>query len=76
MCLAVPLKIVSINGDDAVAESLGITKNIKINFIKDPKPGDYVVVHAGFAIERLKSEEAEADIEAFRELEEALAGGL
>lgn len=76
MCLAVPFRIVSIDGDDAVAESLGVVKKIKINFIREPKAGDYVMVHAGFAIERLKSEEAEADIEAFRELDAALADGL
>ncbi|HBM75039.1 MAG TPA: HypC/HybG/HupF family hydrogenase formation chaperone, partial [Clostridiaceae bacterium] len=53
MCLAVPLKIVSINEKNAVAEMDGIKRNIRIDFIKNAEVGDYVIVHAGFAIEKL-----------------------
>lgn len=72
MCLAVPLKITEINGNDAVGERDGITRNIRLDLIKDPQPGQYVIVHAGFAIERLSEEQAEADIAAARELEAAI----
>ncbi|MBR3231104.1 MAG: HypC/HybG/HupF family hydrogenase formation chaperone [Lachnospiraceae bacterium] len=72
MCLAIPLKLTNIEGMDAVGERDGIRRKIRVDFIKEPKVGDYVIVHAGFAIERLKKEQAEADIAAAREVENAL----
>ena len=72
MCLAVPLRIKEINGDEALAERDGVSRKIKVGFIKDPKPGDYVMVHAGFAIERVEEQQALDDLEAFREFQEAL----
>jgi hydrogenase expression/formation protein HypC len=72
MCLAIPLKLTNIEGMDAVGERDGIRRKIRVDFIKEPKVGDYVSVHAGFAIERLKKEQAEADIAAAREVENAL----
>jgi len=74
MCLAVPLKIVEINGKDAVGERRGIRRNIRLDFIADAKPGDYVIVHAGFAIEKLNAEQAEANMVAAKEVEDALLG--
>ena len=73
MCLAVPLKLVEVNGDTAVAERDGIRRKIGVGFIEDPKPGDYVIVHAGFAIEKIAVHEARENLDAFRELQEALA---
>lgn len=58
MCLAVPLEIIEINGLDAIAARSGVRRPIRLDFIKDPRPGDYVMVHAGFAIEKLPPEEA------------------
>lgn len=72
MCLAVPLKIVEINGKDAVGEKDGVRRKIRLDFIKEPKIDDYVIVHAGFAIEKLGKEQAEEDLEAIREVEDAL----
>ncbi|MCR5294018.1 MAG: HypC/HybG/HupF family hydrogenase formation chaperone [Lachnospiraceae bacterium] len=72
MCLAVPLKISSLNGMDAIGERDGVRRKIRVDFIREPKVGDYVIVHAGFAIERLKKEQAEADLAAAREVENAL----
>ena len=72
MCLAVPLKITEVNGKEAVAESMGMRRTIRVDFIEDPKPGDYVIVHAGFAIERLPEEQAEDDLSAWEEVTEAL----
>jgi len=72
MCLAIPLMLTEINGNDAVGERDGICRNIRVDFIPDPKLGDYVIVHAGFAIERLNARQAEEDIAAAREVEEAL----
>ena len=51
MCLAVPLKIVRIDGKTAVGEAAGLSQKLRVDFIPDVQPGDYVMVHAGFAIQ-------------------------
>ena len=72
MCLAVPLKIVELNGFDAVGEWEGGRRRIRVDFIPDPQVGQYVIVHAGFAIERLSERQALEDQQAFAEVENAL----
>lgn len=72
MCLAVPLKITEINGNDAVGERDGVRRKIRLDFIENPKVGEYVIVHAGFAIERLCKEQAELNIAAAEEVENEL----
>ena len=72
MCLAVPLKLIEINGKEAVGESMGMRRSVRVDFIEEPKLGDYVIVHAGFAIERLSEEQALEDIVAWEELRDAL----
>lgn len=72
MCLAVPLKIVEIEGNEATAEREGVSRKVRVDFIKEPKVGDYVMVHAGFAIERLPEEQALEDIAAANEVEQVL----
>jgi hydrogenase assembly chaperone HypC/HupF len=72
MCLAIPLKIVEIDGNTAVGESLGMRREIRVDFIEAPKIGDYVIVHAGFAIERLPEQQALEDLEAWEEVRDAL----
>ena len=46
MCLAVPLKLIEINGKDAVGEAMGLQRKLRVDFIPEPKIGDYVIVHA------------------------------
>ena len=72
MCLAVPLKLIEITGCDAVGEALGMRRAVRVDFIPDPKIGDYVMVHAGFAIERLSEVQAEEDLESWGELRDVL----
>jgi len=72
MCLAVPLKLIEINGNDAVGERSGVRRQLRVDFIRNPQIGDYVIAHAGFAIERLSADQAEADIAAAMEVEQAL----
>lgn len=74
MCLAIPLKLIEINGKNAVGEALGMRRELRVDFIPAPKPGDYVIVHAGFAIERLPEEQALEDIAAWSEVDDALKG--
>ena len=72
MCLAVPLKIIAIDGKNAVGESMGMQRKLRVDFIPEPKIGDYVIVHAGFAIERLPEKQALEDIAAWEEIRDAL----
>ncbi len=72
MCLAVPLKLIEINGNDAIGESMGMRRSLRVDFIDKPQLGDYVIVHAGFAIERLPEEQALEDLEAWEEVRDAL----
>ena len=72
MCLAVPLKITSIDGLDGIGERDGISRAVRLDFIKEPKVGDYVLVHAGFAIERVDGRQAEEDMALAREIEDEI----
>ena len=72
MCLAIPLKIIEINGNTAVGEAMGMSREIRVDFIPEPKTGDYVIVHAGFAIERLGETQALEDLEAWKEMRDVL----
>ena len=72
MCLAVPLKLIEINGNNAVGESMGMQRKLRVDFIPEPKIGDYVIVHAGFAIERLPEKQALEDLAAWEEIKDVL----
>ncbi|MEF3691438.1 MAG: HypC/HybG/HupF family hydrogenase formation chaperone [Candidatus Moraniibacteriota bacterium] len=56
MCLAFPGKIKKIKGQNAVVDFDGIEKEINISLVSDVKKGDFVIVHAGFAIEKVSQE--------------------
>ena len=72
MCLAIPFQLIEINGTTAVGEALGMKRGIRVDFIPEPKVGDYVIVHAGFAIERLGEQQALEDLEAWEEMRDVL----
>lgn len=61
MCLAIPGKVVSIRGDRAVVDYGGTATEANISLVS-PSVGDYVIVHAGFAIERLDVRQAERSL--------------
>lgn len=72
MCLAIPLKITEINGNEAVGEAMGMTRSMRVDFIENPQIGEYVIVHAGFAIERLSDRQAAEDLESWEEIKDAV----
>ena len=72
MCLAIPLKIVEIDGKEALGEALGRRRKIRLDFIRDARIGEYGMVHAGFAIERLEESQALEDIGAWEEMGNAV----
>lgn len=59
MCLAVPLEIKEIKGSKAIVGNKNHSHEIDINLIKNPKIGDYILVHGELAINKLPKEEAE-----------------
>jgi len=71
MCLAVPLRIVRIEGAMAEVELGGVLRQVSLVLTPEVQVGDYVLVHAGFAISRLDEREAQETLALFAELEEA-----
>ena len=69
MCLAVPMRVLKIEKDKATVELGGVEREISIQLMDNVKIGDYVIVHAGFAIQKLDEEEAEKTLEVFRKME-------
>lgn len=67
MCLAIPacLKSVDANGS-ALCDIGGIEKEISVALIEDPKPGDWVIVHVGFALNKINEQEAQATLAALK----------
>ncbi len=68
MCLAVPAKVVKIAGKSAEVEIGKISKRINIELIDKIKTGDYVIVHAGFAIQKIDEKEAEITLSILKEM--------
>ena len=59
MCLGLPMKIIRIEGEHAIAEANGVTREIGLHLLEEVKVGDIVMVHAGFGIEILDPSAAE-----------------
>ena len=59
MCLAIPMKVIEVKGETARVKCEGIIRDVNIQFLKGVKEGDYVIIHAGIAIEKLDKKEAE-----------------
>ena len=67
MCLAIPMKIVSLSGNEAVVEQSGVSKRARVDLVPGLSIGDYVLVHAGFAIAKVQEEEALETLSMFEE---------
>lgn len=69
MCLAVPMKLIELSDDDSgTAELEGVRYQVNLSLVETPNVGDYLIIHAGFAIEKLNEEEANERLELFEEL--------
>ena len=65
MCLAVPARVVEcLEGDRALIDLEGVRMDISIELLDDVRPGDYVIVHVGYAIGKLDEDEALATLQA------------
>ena len=67
MCLAIPSKIIKIEDNVATIDVDGVRREASLLLIEDPKIGDYVIVHAGFAINKLNEEDAKESLKLLRE---------
>lgn len=70
MCLAVPMKVIEINGNIGMGEVGGVKREINLMLLSDIKIGEYVIVHAGSAIQKLDEAEAEKTLSLLREMVE------
>ncbi|ATX79018.1 hydrogenase expression/formation protein HypC [Mariprofundus aestuarium] len=68
MCLAVPALVVELNGDSAVVDLDGIRKETSTVLLDEIAVGDYVLIHVGFALERIDPVEAAKTLKLFDEL--------
>lgn len=69
MCVGVPMQVVSIDGDNIVAETDGVRRQASLMILGDEvKVGDFLIIHAGFAISRLDEEEARETIRMMKEV--------
>ena len=69
MCLAVPMRLAEItDAENGVAEAQGVRYRVNLSLLEGVKAGDYVIVHAGFAIEVLDQDEAVQRLAMFAEL--------
>lgn len=69
MCLAIPGKIKEINDNKmALIDFGGVEKEASVELLQDVKIGDYVLIHAGFAIESIDKNEAEKTLELIKEM--------
>jgi hydrogenase expression/formation protein HypC len=75
MCLAIPGKVTSIDGDDPLMRSGkvdfgGVLREVSLAYVPEVQVGDYVIVHVGFALSRVDEAEAQQVFEYLREMEE------
>ena len=73
MCLAIPGKVISIDGNTAMVDYGGVRKKASLLVLPDVKVGDMIMVHAGFAIAKVSEQEAQETIDALEMLDEAIA---
>ncbi|MBP1728205.1 MAG: hydrogenase assembly chaperone hypC/hupF [Deltaproteobacteria bacterium] len=68
MCVGVPMQVVSIDGDNIVAETDGVRRSASLMMLDDDvRIGDFLIIHAGFAISKLDEEEAQETLRMMRE---------
>ena len=76
MCLAVPMQIQSIDGFSATCEAKGVQREISLFMLQNESvsPGDYVLVHVGYAIQKVSEAEAQSTWEVLDQLDQAMNG--
>ncbi len=77
MCLSIPSRVVEIDENNyATVDTLGVKRKVTLDLIAEPVDiGDYVLIHVGFAMNKISKEEAEDSINAYNEIVEAMNRG-
>ena len=76
MCLAIPAQVVELrDNDNAVVDLAGVRKEISLSLVDGVAVGDYVIVHVGYALNKLDPEEAEHTLKLFAEMGQLTADG-
>ncbi len=77
MCLALPVQVIQVGlgeaGDSAMVELDGLQKEISVALLDDVQVGDYVILHAGYALSKLDPVEAERTLALFSQINDAAA---
>jgi len=75
MCLAIPAKIIKIDDNMGTIDMEGTQREVSLLLLEDAKIGDYVIVHAGFAIHKIDEAEAKESLKVLRELVDFMESG-
>ncbi len=73
MCLAIPSRITAINGPIATIDVDGVRREVSLMLLEDVEVGEYVIVHAGFAIQKLEEEAARESLQLLRDAMDRMA---
>ena len=68
MCLGIPVKILEKQGTSGIGEIGGVKRKVDLRFLEDIEIGDYVILHAGFAIQKLDKNEAAETLSLLKEV--------
>ncbi len=74
MCLAIPAKVLSVNEYSALVSIENVDSTASLLLLPDVQPGDYIMLHAGFAIEKVDAEEAELTLQLLNDEEKGRPG--
>lgn len=72
MCLAIPGKIENIDGTSAMVDFGGVKKQVGLDLLTQVKIGDYVIVHAGYAIQIIEEQDAKETLRLFEEIDKSI----
>ena len=76
MCLAIPAKIIKIDDNMGTIDMEGTERDVSLLLLEDPKIGDYVIVHAGFAIHKIDETAAMESLKVLREMAVLVTKGI
>jgi len=68
MCLAIPARILRIEGNLALVDMAGVKREADIRMVSNARVGEYILIHAGFAIEKIAKKDAQETLRLFREI--------
>lgn len=70
MCLSIPSKVIAVDGNKALVSVGGTNYEASLQMLDDVKPGDYVLIHTGFAIQKISEEEALETLKVFEDFDD------